>query len=522
MKMLLWFIGVGVLMSIWILAGGLITSGFGDPAGTVTGTVVDETGVVGGALVRVRATETSTTTGLDGHFVLQPLVAGQEVEVTAWAEDHYIASSRVVPPASGVVLTMRRHHTTDHPDYQWIAPESGASASACNNCHPMIVSQWAGNAHGRAVSNGRFFSMYNGTDLKGKTTVLPGYTQDFPGTTGNCANCHAPGAAVDGYLTTDMNKVRNQVTAGIHCDYCHKIGGAYLNPATGSVYPNAPGTQGLKVLRPPPGDNIFIGPYDDIHDPDTYAPIMTRSEFCAPCHQFSFWGTPIYESFNEWRASSYAVAGITCQVCHMPPNGDRYFALPEKGGLEHPPEKTPSHLDLGLASKQLMQNTVKLKLSAKWASDGIKVTVVLTNTGAGHHVPTDFPGRNMILVLKVKDKDGNDLEPLAGSPKVPQWGGNLAGLSGKGYAKILRDVATGESPVISYWKQTAIESDNRIPANGKDTSRYVFALPTNSDQVSVSAELRFRRLFQALKQAKGWNSPDILMEQAKIVVEKPS
>jgi hypothetical protein len=90
------------------------------------------------------------------------------------------------------------------------------------------------------------------------------------------------------------------------------------------------------------------------------------------------------------------------------------------------------------------------------------------------------------------------------------------GLPGKGFAKILRDV----SPVINSWKQTAIENDNRIPANGKDTSRYVFALPTNSEQVSVSAELRFRRLFQSLKQAKGWNSPDILMEQVKIGVVK--
>lgn len=519
MKRVLWLIRV-VVLSGWLLPGAVITPGFGDPAAVVTGSVVDEAGGVGGAVVRVRATETAATTSPDGKFVLQPLVAGQEVEVTAWAEDHYIASSRVVPPADGIVLTLRRHHTTDHPDYEWIAPESGTSANACNDCHPMIVAQWANNAHGRAVANGRFFSMYNGTDLKGQKTVLPGYLQDFPGTTGNCANCHAPGSAVDGYLTTDMNNVRGRVTAGIHCDYCHKIGGAYLDPATGSVYPNAPGTQSLKLLRPPPGDSIFIGPYDDIHDPDTYAPIMTQSEFCAPCHQFSFWGTPIYESFNEWRASSYAAAGITCQVCHMPPNGDRYFALPEKGGLERPPEKIPSHLDLGVASKQLLKNTIKLKLSANWASEGIKVTVVLTNTGAGHHVPTDFPGRNMILVVKARDHEGNELAPHDGSPKIPQWGGNLAGEPGKGFAKILKDVATGESPVISYWRQTAIESDSRIPANAKDASRYLFALPATGDQVTVSAELRFRRLFQPLRQAKGWNSPDIIMEQANTAVVK--
>ena len=45
---------------------------------------------------------------------------------------------------------------------------------------------------------------------------------------------------------------------------------------------------------------MFFGPYPDIHDPDTYAPDMSESAFCAPCHQFSFWGTPIYTSYDEW------------------------------------------------------------------------------------------------------------------------------------------------------------------------------------------------------------------------------
>ncbi len=149
-----------------------------------------------------------------------------------------------------------------------------------------------------------------------------------------------------------MNDVRDVITAGIHCDYCHKIGGVYLNPATDSVYANVPGAQSQRLLRPPPGDNIFFGPYDDIHDPDTYLPVISESRFCAPCHQFSFWGTPIYESYDEWLASPYAEAGITCQDCHMPPTGDTYFALPEVGGLEHPPETIPSHLQLGATSRR--------------------------------------------------------------------------------------------------------------------------------------------------------------------------
>ncbi len=169
-----------------------------------------------------------------------------------------------------------------------------------------------------------------------------------------------------------MNTVRGSITATIHCDYCHKIGGVYLNPATGSVYPNAPGVRSQQILRPPPGDNIFFGPYDDIKDPDTRLPLISESAYCAPCHQFSLWGTPIYQSFDEWLNSPYAAAGITCQKCHMPPNGDTYFALPAVGGLEHPPERIPSHLDRGASDVDLLQNSVTLTVSRGRSSIGSK------------------------------------------------------------------------------------------------------------------------------------------------------
>ncbi len=325
------------LIAVWLLLIGP-TSIETAVTATVEGSIVDADGPIEHAAVRVRATDNFTTTSSDGHFALGSLIEGQAIEVTAWADGYYIASAHVTPTVGGLTLTLRRYHTTDHPEYTWPSPISGTSAGACGNCHPMIVSQWITNGHGSAAFNPRFHSLYNGTDLTGTTSIGPGYLNDFPGTAGNCANCHAPGAGVDGYLNTDMNSVRDMITATIHCDYCHKIGGVYLNPATGSVYANAPGVRSQQILRPPPDDNIFFGPYDDIKDPDTRLPMISESAYCAPCHQFSMWGTPIYQSFAEWRSSPYAAAGITCQKCHMPPNGDAYFALPEVGGLEHPPE----------------------------------------------------------------------------------------------------------------------------------------------------------------------------------------
>jgi hypothetical protein len=101
---------------------------------------------------------------------------------------------------------------------------------------------------------------------------------------------------------------------------------------------------------------------------------------------------------------------------------------------------------------------------------------------------------------------------------VPYWGGAQAGLPGKAFAKVLRDVETGAEPVVSYWKQALIVSDNRIPAMGHDTSTYRFDLPLDGAPAAVKAELRFRRVFQAEMDARGWETPDIMMEEQSMTI----
>ena len=497
---------VGISLSIWLLTA------FAQGSGSVSGVVVDANGPVTDAIVRIRATENKTTTLANGQFTLSSLVEGTKVEVTAWQDGYYIASAHVTPTVSGITITLRPYHKIDHPDYDWVSPVPGNSSGACGNCHPMIFPQWENNAHGQAVSNPRFFSLYNGTNLSGTVQAGAGFQNDFPGTAGSCANCHAPGAAIDGYLTTNMNDHRGVLTSGIHCDYCHKVGGVYIDPATQSVYPNTPGAQGQRVLRPPDGDNIFFGPYDDIKDPDTYLPIISESQFCAACHQFSFWGTPIYESYEEWLASPYADAGVTCQNCHMHPNGDSFFALPEVGGLAHPPATIPSHLQPGARDGELLNNSVVMDVSVQQIIDEIEVTVTITNTGVGHHIPTDFPGRHMILVVTATDEGKRPLTQLSG-PLIPEWGGGQAGLPGTAYAKLLRDVETGEMPVVSYWKQTVIVRDNRIPALASDSSTFIFSIPQDVKEVDITAQLLFRRAFQEVVDTKEWDVDDFEMEK---------
>jgi len=263
---------------------------------------------------------------------------------------------------------------------------------------------------------------------------------------------------------------------------------------------------------------MFYGPFDDVMRRVSYLELEKKSQFCAPCHQFSFWGTPIYESFREWLESPYPAQGVECQACHMAPTGVDYFVYPEKGGLIRDPATIASHLQPGATNVALLQNTVSMTLQVRQVGEQIVATVSITNTQAGHHVPTDFPGRHMLLTVTGMDGQGQAL-PLQDGSIVPGWGGDLAGLPGKAFAKVLRDVETGEQPVVSYWKQALIASDNRIPAMGSDTSSYTFAAPADRGPVTITAELRFRRTFQAIIDAKSWNTPDILMEERTVTPE---
>jgi len=479
------------------------------------------------AVARVRrqtATEYVTTAG-DGSFVLGGLVEGQMVTITAWLDGYYVGWQVVTPTASGISITLRPYPTTDNEDYRWFSstdPEGGISCLHCMVAFP----EWSAGAHGQAAENPRFFSMYNGTDITGTTAISPGYKLDFPGTAGNCATCHAPGAATrrQGTFTADMNELQpGAEQEGVFCEFCHKIGDVYLNPATGLPYPNAPGALSYRLYRTYPGSVLFFGSLDDVTRRVSFLPLEKKSQFCAPCHQFSFWGTPIYQSFEEWLQSPYPAQGIECQTCHMPPETVPYFVYPDKGGLIRDPSTLASHLDLGVKDTAFMQRTVAMTVTAQALDTRVSVDIAITNVAAGHHVPTDYPGRNMILFVQATDAEGQELAQLSG-PAVPQWGGvgdlagDYAGKPGKGYAKILRDAVSGEWPVVNYWKQTFIQSDNRIPAGATDASHYEFQIPATGGPVYVRATLLFRRLFIALARGKGWSAPDIVMSQAETVV----
>jgi hypothetical protein len=513
-----------------------------------------------GATVRIQATVNQTLTDDQGRFMLVGLEAGTPVTVSAWKDGYYCAKDeQVTPPASGITFTMRLVQTNDNPAYQWIAP---FGENSCYSCKPGVTQVWLDNdAHGKSASNLRFLTMYNGTDVNGNQSPAtrygysrdygripllpdltqpyfgPGYKLDFPDTPGNCATCHTPGAAIDAPYGIDPNTVAGVNKSGVHCDYCHKVADVKLNPVTGLPYPNMPGVLSQDIRRPFPEDEdryqIFFGTFDDDNVPmeDTYLPLLMKSQWCAPCHFAVFWDTVVYSSFGEWLASPYSdpQTGKTCQQCHMPAptmvNGQPLTNVaPGKGGVERDLLTIAAHTFPGASSTDLLQNAVTMTASAGFEGNSLVVNVRIVNDKTGHHVPTDSPLRQVILLVQASDGNGRSLS-LTEGPTLADWmgigdpaQGYFAGLPGKVYAKVLQELWTEVYPSGAYWNPTRILSDTRLAAYASDTTHYVFAAPAGD--VHVDVRLLFRRAFKLLMEQKGWDAPDI--EMARQTIEIPA
>ncbi len=553
-----------VIAALWCIAGvfwaacstavpGPSPSPSGDeyplPPDTVSGLVLDEDGPVSGASVRVQATDNQTTTGDDGSFALGGIFATVPITITAWSQGYYVGWTSTLPGAEPVTITIKPHYTTDNPEYTWFSMEGSEGSQSCGHCMADHYAEWLEDAHSQSAVNPRFLSMYSGTDLDGNQSPLtrlaymrdygafplgpdpnqpyygPGYKLDFPDTAGNCAACHLPAAAATpgGAYAADPNLASGIEAEGIFCEFCHKIGEVTLSPETGLPYPNMPGVLSMRLYRSAGEDVLFFGTFDDVTRRVSYLPLEEESAFCAPCHFGVFWDTVIYDSYGEWLRSPYSDpdTGQTCQDCHMPVTDATHFVLPEQGGLERSPGRIFDHRMPGAMDEELLQNAVTMTTTAQLEGSTVVVRVEITNDQTGHHVPTDFPGRHLLLLVQATDNDGNPLTQLEG-PTVPEWGGvgdpsegYYARLPGKAFAKVLQELWTEISPSAAYWNPTRVLSDNRLAAFATDSSTYAFAA-SHEGEVKVRVTLLHRRAFLELMDQKGWDVPDMVMEEQEL------
>lgn len=541
----------------------------------VTGVVHSDEGPVTNAIVRVQATENKVITGNDGVFKLTGLRPQETVTITASAPGHYIGWTAVQPDATetvSVTVELYEHFITDNFEYDWFEENGLEGSEACGACHPSYA-EWLADGHSQSAVNPRFLTMYAGTDVHGnksppyeksnlgvplppdltKPYYGPGFKLDFPTISGSCATCHTPTAAKQSNKqncgwsgchqdsTSDFAgqtldrgvsplDLKSDAAEGISCEFCHKIGHVSLDRKTGLPYPDLPGILSLRLYRPDAGHDLLFGPLDDIArtdipaSRDVYLPLQEESRFCAGCHYGILGGVVVgnmqvkggvlvYSSFSEWLDSPYSdeQSGQTCQDCHMPSGDANYIAYPERGGVFRDPSQVHNHRML---SEELLHNALTLSADATMADGKVQVAVNVTNNKTGHHVPTDSPLRHVMLVVTAQDDAAQPLPLLDGS-LLPEWTGNYSGQPGRAYAKILQDEWTGESPTGAIWRPVQIKEDTRIAAMSSDISHYEFdSLDTAT--VTVTVRLIYRKAFQQLAQWKGWNDPDIVMEETTL------
>ncbi len=554
---------VGVLLAIGIAGAALAADPCATTVGTVSGTVSGTGGPLAGARVLVQGClGDPVLTDAAGHFTVA--VPATAPVVAAAADGYYNGCWKggtsdcvaVSAGASGLAIGLEPLPTDDDPAHVFRAPED------CKVCHEEIYDQWSRSAMAVTQRNRWVDNLYNGTDIgmpmglpaapvdppyfgflashvrrnpDGSPKTLPGGAPDFR--FGECANCHQPEYVGTAPTDSDFNAHSSGADHAVTCDFCHKITAVDVSPdgirrpnlVVGALGPTAKTT----MLRSSTQPWLEFGPYEDAtFDGGTemrasHATIVRSSAICAPCHEDhadprdqnddfvgTYDGPPSQTTYSEWAASSFAARGIQCQDCHMPPTDLDHFC--NRVSFVRDPSQVRSHEFPG-TTLAMLQSAVTLRAFSQVENGMLVVRVDVSNSGAGHSVPTGVTLRNLILVVTPTTSDGTVLAQQdsnsGGGPRVPDWGGagtddptNFAGKPGKGFARVLVDENLIENVLFT---EAVNEFDNRIAAGATDTSTYGFALPKDWQKrdVRVATQLWYRRAFKPLADQRKWTLP---------------
>jgi len=326
--------------------------------------------------------------------------------------------------------------------FLWITPivqadEEFQISYSCMDCHPDRYGEWSRSTHALAVSDPVFEAAYMRA-LKSD----PKYGE-------YCLGCHSPITKA----TKDFNLTKSISIEGVSCSFCHSVTGVEKN----NYVFNA--------------SSPMQGPYSDsntdAHNSE-YSPLLTKSEFCAGCHEFSINGVPVYETYSEWKEGPYAAEGKQCQDCHM--EAKRGEAA-KNGPIR---EKVYQHFWYGGHSGLFLEKAFDLKEdSLQETGNMVKVTLNITNRNVGHKIPSGFPARKVVLEFTASDEKGQEIYR---DQRV--------------YAKTLVDQYGDE--VSDFWKAASIAKDNRIKPRESRVEVFEFKMPDGSGKVETKAILRYQ------------------------------
>ncbi|MCP9448693.1 MAG: cytochrome c family protein [Nitrospira sp.] len=259
---------------------------------------------------------------------------------------------------------------------------TGLKAESCGVCHPDIYNEWKTSIHAQAYDD-PFFQAYW---TKDKRIWV-------------CLNCHTP---LENQQPTLIKAIpRERVERAVQ----------EPNPRYDPDYQREGVTCAACHVR----DGVILGPYEDAKapHPTKYDPMFRTTQLCQRCHSVVGGPAQFYNggpcgTYTEFEDGYWSKErGYICQTCHMP-KIERPVAV---GG---PVRTGRRHLWRGGHDPEMLKRAIDVKLAAEPAEpkpgDRVRVTLTLTNAGAGHKLPTGDPDRHFTVEFAVRDRDGRVLK----------------------------------------------------------------------------------------------------------------
>lgn len=366
-------------------------------------------------------------------------------------------------------------------------PQDFRSAETCV-CHKAYQAQWRQSMMAQAITDPVFQLKVNAAEAEAGSKVA-----DF------CRRCHSP----IGNMLRDPNGEKYvEASEGVTCMFCHQVtGDTRANVNVSQIL--VPDLTRRGQLKHP------VAPH-----PAAYSAYYSTSAFCGNCHNVThpLTGVPLDTTYDEWKASPYAKAGIECQDCHMsatPGEVGPYSGRAAPLGAPRPNlySMTFTGANVGQgppsASMAMLRTAAAVRIKApdilpENTTTSTVVTVV--NVGAGHDLPTGLTDeRQMWLTVYLQT-----------------LGGTRTKIGERHFGTVLED-ASGRHPT-EMWNAAKVYSSDVIGPRESKSSTYSFKMPLNAAQCSVVAVLSYKSVPDNVAAEAGVFNPTTEMVSASKVI----